>query len=140
MNEAEITGGGFIISCGEASRAFEAVDAALDSISDGVDEVVDDDRLLAVLAAWDDSFGAARSCVISNGVGIITAVGDHDLRIGAVGGHDEVVAFVIRDFPAGDFRRDGEAFAVGAEVDFGGEAAFRAAKTLFLSPPFAPAA
>jgi hypothetical protein len=25
-------------------------------------------------------------------------------------------------------------------VDFGGEAAFRAAKTLFLSPPFAPAA
>ena len=124
MDEAEIAGGRFIISCCEASRVFETVDAAFDAVSERVDAFVDDDFDLAVFSAGDDRFGAARLEILANVIGIISAIGEDDFRRGAVGVHHDVVAFVVRDFAAGDFRRDGETFRVSAEVDFGGEAAF----------------
>lgn len=140
MDEAEIAGGCFVISGGETARVLQAVDATLDSVSEGVDEFIDEDRRLAVLAAWNDRLGSAPADILANVVGIKAAVGDDDLWIGSVGLHHEVVALVVRDLAAGDFGRDREAFGVCPEVDFGGETAFRPAETLFLSPPFAPAA
>ena len=52
----------------------------------------------------------------------------------------QVEPFLIRDLTATDLRLHREAMRVGGQMDFRREATFRAAKTLSLSPPFAPAA
>lgn len=43
MYEGEIAQGGFVVSGGEASGVLELVDAALDTVAQGIDEVVDGD-------------------------------------------------------------------------------------------------
>lgn len=106
----------------------------------GVDVVVDRDLNLSSASHRDDRDAAVRLGVLTDAVGIVSFVGDENLGVRRVGVHHEIVALVVRDFPAGDLRRDREPLGVGAEMDFGREATFRAAKTLSLSPPFAPAA
>ena len=54
--------------------------------------------------------------------------------------HERVIAFDLVRFAAGDIEGQRVAFGVRAEVDFGREAAARAAERLALLPPFAPAA
>ena len=140
MDEAEIACGGFVVSGCQAARILELVEAALDTVSEGVDVIVDRDLDLSSATHRDDRDAAIRLGVLADPVGVIPLVGDENLRFWRVGVHHQIVALVVRDFPAGDLRRDRESFRVGAEMDFGRDAAFRAAKTLALSPPFAPAA
>ena len=55
--------------------------------------------------------------------------------------HERIVAFDLVGLAAGDIERQRVAFGVGAEVDFGREAAARATERfLILIPPFTPAA
>lgn len=61
MSEAEIACSRFVVSCGEATGAFEFVEAALDAISQGVSNCIDDDWHFAVYFAHDD-WGAASAC------------------------------------------------------------------------------
>jgi len=140
MDEGEIACGGFVVSSGEASSVLESVEATLDPVAEGVDEVVDGDLDFAAAAHGNDGNAASFFDVGAQAVGVIALVGDKHFRVGRFGVHHEVIALVVRDFSAGDFRRDREPFGVRPEVDFRGEAALRAAETFFLSPPFAPAA
>ena len=140
MDESEIAGGGFVVSSSEASRVFQLVEAALDPVPQGVDEVVDWDLDFAALAHGNDWNSAALLDVGAHVVGVVSLVGKEDLGIGRACIHHEIVALVVRDFSAGELRGDRQAFGVGPEMDFRCETAFRAAETLFLSPPFAPAA
>lgn len=71
---------------------------------------------------------------------VIALVGEENARSWPMGLHHDVIALVVGDFAAGDRRGYGQAFGVGAKVYLGREATFRAPKTLFLSPPLAPAA
>lgn len=140
VDEAEIARGCFVVSGRQPTRVLELVEAALDAVPEGVDVVVDRDLDFSPASRRDDRDPAVGLGVRADAVGIVSLVGDENLRRGRVGVHHEVVALVVRDLAAGDFRGDREAFGVGAEMDFGREATFRAAKTLSLSPPFAPAA
>lgn len=140
MDEGKIAGGGFVVSSCEASSILELVNAALDPVAEGVDEVVDGDLEFAAAAHGNDGMTPALADVGAHAIGVVAFVADKHFRIGRFGVHHEVVALVVRDFAAGDFCREREPFSVGPEVDFRGEAALRAAETLFLSPPFAPAA
>src|SRR5258705_1133451 len=140
MDEAEIACSGFVVSSCEAARILEFVEAAFDTISEGVDVVIDRDLDLSSASHRDDCDAAFGLGMLTDAVGIVSFVGDENLGGWRVCVHHEVVALVVRDLPAGDLRCDGEPFGVGTEMDFGREAAFRAAKTLSLSPPFAPAA
>lgn len=140
MNESEVACGGFVVSGSQASRVLELVEAALDAVSEGVDVAVDRDLDLSSATHRDDGDPAIRRGPLTDAVGVVALVGEKNLGGWRVGVHHEVVALVVRDFPAGDLCRDGEPFGIGAEMDFGREATFRAAKTLSLSPPFAPAA
>lgn len=140
MDEGEIACGGFVVSGGEAACVFQPVDAALDAVAQGVDEVVDRDLDLAALAHGNDGNAAAALDVGTHMVGVVAFVGEKDLGIGCGRIHHEIVSLVVRDLAAGDLRRDRQAVGVDPEVDFRGEAAFRAAETFLLSPPFAPAA
>jgi len=140
MDEGEIAGAGLVVSSGEASSILELVDAPFDPVAEGIDEVVDGDLEFAAAAHGNDGNAASRLDAGAHAIGVVAFVADKHLRIGRFGVHHEVIALVVRDFAAGDFRREREPLGVGPEVDFRGEAALRAAETLFLSPPFAPAA
>lgn len=140
VDEAEIARGGLVVSGRQSAGVLELVEAALDAVPEGVDVVVDRDLNFSPASRRDDGGAAVGLGVRADAVGVVALVGDQHLWRGRVGVHHEVVALVVRDFPAGDLGGDREAFGVGAEMDFGREATFRAAKTLSLSPPFAPAA
>lgn len=140
MDEGEIACGGLVVSRCQAPGVLEPIEAPLDPVAQGVDEIIDGDLDSTASAHGNDGNAASVLDVGAHGVGIITLVGDEHFRVGHFAIHHEVVALVVRDFAAGDFRRDREPFGVGPEVDFRGETALRTAETLFLSPPFAPAA
>lgn len=140
MDEAEIARGGFVVSGCQATRVLELVEAALDAVSEGVDVAVDRGLDLSSATHRNDRDATFRLGVLADAVCVIALIGDENLRVWRVCVHHEVVALVVRDFPAGDLRRDREPFGVGTEMNFGREATFRAAETLSLSPPFAPAA
>jgi len=140
VDEGEIACGGFVVSRREASGVLEPVEATLDPVAQGIDEVVDGDLEFAASAHGNDGNAASFLDVGAHAVGIIALVGDEHFRVGRFGIHHEVVALVVRDFSTGDFRRGREPLGVGPEVDLRGEATLRAAETFFLSPPFAPAA
>src|SRR4029434_314067 len=115
---------------------LELVEAALDAVSERVDVAVERDLDLSSAPHRDDRDAAFGLGVLPDAVGIVTFVGDENLGIRRVCVHHEIVAFVVRDFPAGDLCRDREPFGVSAEMNFSREAAFRSAKTLSLSPPY----
>ena len=48
MDEAEITGGGFVVAGRQPSRVLEFVEAALDAVAQGIDVAIDRDLNLAV--------------------------------------------------------------------------------------------
>lgn len=139
MDEASIAVCGFVVTGGEATRVLQLIEAALNAVSQRIDVVVDDDRVLARASAGDDGGAFVLREQSADAIGIVALVGDQDFRR-HLRVDDEIEALVVRDFAAGDFRGDRETLRVGAEVDFGREATFRTAKTLSLSPPFAPAA
>ena len=59
MNEPKIACCGLVVAGGEASGAFEFVEAALDVVAERVNESVDLNGLFAIGPAWDD-----RRCAI----------------------------------------------------------------------------
>ena len=140
MDEAEIACCGFVVSGCQAPGVLEFVEAALDAVSESVDVVIDRGLDLSPVTHWNDRDAAVGFSVLTDAVGVIALVGDENLWFQCLRIHHEIVALVIRDFPAGDFRRNRKPFGVGTEMNFGREATLRAAKTLSLSPPFAPAA
>ena len=71
MDEGEIACGGFVVSRGEAACVFQPVDAALDPVPQGVDEVVDGDLDFAALAHGNDGNAAAALDVGTHAVGVV---------------------------------------------------------------------
>src|SRR5258707_1809329 len=79
--------------------------------------------------------------VVANIVAVITLVADEPVRIDVVQLHQRIVAFDLMRFTAGHVESQRVALGVRAEMDFGREAATRAAdRFLILIPPFTPAA
>jgi len=100
---------------------------------------VDDGLDLAVALGWDDRGDVLGLEVDQDTVGIVTLVPEQHLRDRARLGHDGSVALDVVDLATGENDRDGEAQAIASQVDFGREAAARAAKTLVRTPFLAPA-
>lgn len=124
MQEARVAVGGFIISGGDAARVFQLVEATLDAVSQSVDELIDSDLHLASAAHRNDGDAAFGFHVVANAIGVIALVGDQHFGFRPFGVHHDVVALVVRDFAAGDFRRDREPFAGDAEMNFCRKATF----------------
>jgi hypothetical protein len=72
---------------------------------------------------------------------IVTLISEEPARIDVVKRHQRLEALRLVNLTAGQFEGERIAFSIRAEVDFGREAAARAAeRLLLLIPPFAPAA
>lgn len=124
MQEAGFAVCGFIISGGDAPRVFELVEAALDAVSQAVDAPVNCNLPFAPAGYGNDGDAVSRLPVVADAVGVVAVVGDENFWLRPFGFHHDVIAFVVRDFAAGDFRRDREPFAVGAEMYLCRKAAF----------------
>ncbi len=71
---------------------------------------------------------------------VVASVGQQHVGIDIVLGHQIEIGDAVVGFPGGQKKTDRKTLSVGPKVDFGREAAARTAKSLVLSPPFAPAA
>ena len=97
--------------------------------------------VLLVGLARDDRDDTALACGIAIGPAGIALVADRCtwIDIGTKPKQDREMRCVAL-LAAGQVEGDRKAVEVGLQVDFGGEAAARAAERLTLLPPFAPAA
>lgn len=140
VDESEEADGGLVVTRCQSAGVFEAIEAALDEVSQRVYHGVDRALDLAVPAHRDDRDTALRLDGLANAVRIIASVGDHDPWHRQVVGHHQIIAGVVGGLARCDLGSHGQAGAIDPEVYLGREATFRTAKILFRSPPFAPAA
>ncbi len=129
-----------VISCGDCSIDFQVTDHALDMIALAIDGPVPADFVCAV------GFGrnaAANAFVVqgrADGIGIVALIGKEisGLRVGQR--HYVLERCAVRGFAGREMEDERDAFGITETMNFTGEPAPRAAKSLFASPPFAPAA
>ena len=124
MYEAEIACFGFVVPGCEAAGAFEFIEGAFDLISQSVDMVVNRDLDFTPLPCGNDREAAATFHVVSNTISVISLIGDQNFRLRTIRLHNQVVASIIGNFPACNFRCYGEPFGVCAEVNLCRKATF----------------
>jgi len=129
-----------VVSGRDGAIDLEMTDHALDAVALAVDALVPTDGGFAMRARRDDGTDAVLAKRAADRVGVVAFVGEQ--VAGAVFGERGY------DFERGTVRRlagcevEGERDALGITetMNLTGEPAPRAAKSLFASPPFAPAA
>lgn len=140
VDEAKEAFGGFVVAGCKAAAIFQLVEAALDHVAQGVDGHVDSLAHPSVPSHRYHGQGVAALDVFPNFIRVIAPVGDQNCWLRQVVGHHHIIAGVVGILPRRDLGPHREACAVDAEMDLGREATSRTAKSLFRSPPFAPAA
>jgi hypothetical protein len=138
---SKVGSGGFLVAGGDATELLEAIDAPLNEITPLVGFAVVLERRLAVRSRWDDGLYAAGSQIAADFVAVITLIAKELVGIDIMKLHQCIVAFDFVRLAGRHIEGQRVAFGVGAEVDFGREAAPRTAeRLLILIPPFTPAA
>lgn len=129
-----------VVSGGDGAVDFEMADHALDAIALAVKAPVPADRGLSVGARRDDGPDALGAQIAPDVVAVIALVGEH--VDGPLLGkrHQGWERRAVRCFAAGEMEDERDALGITETMNFTGEPAPRAAKRLFVSPPFAPAA
>ena len=140
FDEAEEAFGCVVVSGCDAPAFLEPVEEPLDPVAHGVERAVDGVLYLAVALGWDLGGRPAYAEFAADIVGVVALVGEHDLRIGLALGHQGVEGGAVMGLAGRQDQCDWKTLSVGPGMDFGREATARAAKSLVLSPPLAPAA
>ena len=137
----EVGSGGFFVAGRDAAKLFEPIDTALDEIAPLIRFPIIFNRCLAIGPRRDNGLDASVHQIVANFVAVVALVAEESVRIHIVKFHQRIIAFDLVHLAAGDIESQRVAFGVRAEVDFGREAAARAAERfLILIPPFTPAA
>lgn len=140
LGEAEETGGGMVVAGGDTPAVLEFVEETLDAVAHGVEGVVDAVLDTAVTFGGDLGRAAAGSNFVADRIAVVALVGQHDVRIGIVLGHQIAEGGAVMGFTRREDQGERKTLSVGPSMDFGRKATARAAKSLVLSPPLAPAA
>jgi hypothetical protein len=129
-----------VVSGCDSAVDLEMSDHALDAIALAIDASVPPDRRLSMRARRDSGTDAGVAQGIADGVGVVALVGEQvgRSRLGKCSHGFERRA--VRRFAAGEVEDERDAVGVTETMNLTGEPAPRAAKSLFASPPFAPAA
>ena len=122
MNEAEVACGCFVISGGQASGAFELVEAPFDLVAQGIDGAIDRDLLLAVRTCRNDRRTAASCHRFPDSIGIVALVSDDHLCLWRVLIQQGIEPFVVGHFATADLGPQGQALGVGDQMNLGREA------------------
>ena len=129
-----------VVACGDGAVDLEMADHAFDAIAFPVDAPVPTDRVLAMGARRDDGANAVAVECLSDGVGVVAFVGK---QIGGACLGERGHGFegrAVRRLAGREVEGERDALGITETMNFTGEPAPRAAKSLFASPPFAPAA
>ena len=140
FGEAEEAIGRVVVSGCDPPGFLEAVEEPFDPVAQGVERSVDGVLDLAVPLCRYLGDGAAGAQVAADVVSVVALVGEHDLRVGFALGHQRVEGGAVMGLARRQDQRDWKTLSVGPGMDLGREATARAAKSLVLSPPLAPAA
>jgi hypothetical protein len=129
-----------VVARGYGAVDLEMANHALDAVALAVDASVPSDRILAMRARRDGGSNAPFTQSAADRVGVVALVGEQvgGARLGERGYGFERRA--VRRFAAGEVEGERDASGITETMNFTGEPAPRAAKSLFASPPFAPAA
>jgi hypothetical protein len=140
MKGVEEGPGEFVVACGDGTVDLEMADHAFDAIALTIDAAVPADFGLAMGSRWDGGADAGVVERAADRVGIVALVGEQVLgaRVGERGHGFE--CGTVRRFAAGEVEDERDAAGITETMNFTGKPAPRAAKSLFASPPFAPAA
>jgi hypothetical protein len=140
MKGIEEGSGEFVVTGGDGAVNLEMAEHALDAIALAVDAPVPAHRFLAMGSRRYDGADTGIFERATDRVGVVAFVGQEVL--GAVldqAGH-RFECGAVRRLAAGEVEDEGDASGITETMNFTGEPAPRAAKSLFASPPFAPAA
>lgn len=140
MKHPKEAAGELVVAGRDGAIDLEPAEGALDAVAQAIELPAVADRLCAVSPAGDHWRDAAGDEVVADRVAVVALVGDQ--RAGRVERqrHQRVVALAVRRFAAGEVEAERSAAGVTDTMNLTGEPAPRAAKRLFASPPFAPAA
>ncbi len=141
-DDGRVTDVGLLAAHGDALEPLELADCLFDARPELVEAFWKEAAsLLGVFTARDDRCYAARACCFAVRLAVVSLIRHRDTRadIGAeVERRLELGA--VAGLTPGQMKVERVAVEIGLEVDFGREAAARAAECLSLLPPFAPAA
>ena len=129
-----------VVARGDGAVDLEVADHALDAIALAVEAPVPSYGGLSMEAWRDGGTNAALAQSVPDRVGVVALVGEQvgRERLGERGHRFEGRA--VRRLAAGEVEGERDALGITETMNFTGEPAPRAAKSLFASPPFAPAA
>lgn len=140
MKGVEERSGELVVARCDGSADLEVADHALDAIALAVDPLVPADNSLAVGFRRDDMADAVSLELRADGVGVVALVRQ---EIGGLhlGERDDVFERrAVRGFAGREVEGEWDASGITETMNFTGEPAPRPSKSLFASPPFAPAA
>lgn len=140
MEHSEEAVGEFVVSRGDGAVDFEMTDHALDAVALAIEALVPSDCGLAVGARRDNGPVAACLEVGADGVAVIALVPEHGLGRALRQVDQRFVGRAVRRFASREVEGEWSAAGISETMNLTGEPAPRAAKRLFASPPFAPAA
>lgn len=140
VEHAEEALGELVVAGGDGAIGLEVSDLAFDAAAQSIEASVPARRLAMVRARGNDGADAAALEIGANLGAVVGLVGDQRRgpRLGQVD-QDRVGLRIVR-LPAREVEGERPAAGVSETMNLTGEPAPRAAKSLFASPPFAPAA
>ena len=130
----------FVIARCDGAVDFEMSDHSLDDVALFVDAFVPADRVLAVGTGRNDRTNAIVDQCFANSVAVVSLVREQMFRPIFCHCSQRIERRGIVRFSAREVEGERDAAGVTETMNFTAEPAPRAAKSLFASPPFAPAA
>lgn len=140
MKHVEERSGELVVAGGDGTVDLEMTDHALDAVALRVELPVPADRRLAVRARRDHRPDAGVMETVADGIAIVALVGD---QVAGPCFGERTERFELRAvgrLAAGEVEGKRLTDGITETMNLTGEPAPRAAKSLFASPPFAPAA
>ena len=140
MKHVEERSGELVIAGGDGTVDLEMTDHALDAVALPIELPVPADRRLAVRAWRDHGPDAGGMETVADGIAIVALVGD---QVAGPCFGERTERFELRAvgrLAAGEVEGKWLTDGITETMNLTGEPAPRAAKSLFASPPFAPAA
>lgn len=140
MQGIEEGSGELVVAGGNGAVDLEMAEGSLDAVALLVVAFVPADRGDPVGAGWDYCPDAAALEIVADKIGVVALVGEQ--RLGRTLGQfdQDLVRLAVGRLAASEVEAERDAAGVTDTVNFTGEPAPRLAKSLFTSPPFAPAA
>lgn len=140
MKNIEERPGKFVISGGDCAVDLQMPDHAFDAVALAVDAPVPADFGFSIGFRRNAGMDARVVQAGADGIGIVALVSE---KIGGpfIGERHHIFERrAVCGFAGGEMEDEWEAFGITETMNFTGEPAPRTAKSLFASPPFAPAA